>query len=794
MKTFYAIGMLLVGAFCAFSSTASEWRQWRGPERDGSGFGIAPAAHDGDVRVEVAWRRALGSGYSSVSVTGGLAVTMASIDGGDWVVAPGADTGGQAWRFRVADTYRGRAGSDDGPASTPALDETGVFAHTASGHVVALELATGELRWRRHLEEDFGAAPHTYGYSAAPAVFGDLVFLLGGPAPDSAVLALDARTGELRWSAGSGAVEHQNPLVARLAGVDQVVAPTARAVAGLAVEDGTELWRHEFASGSHSGDATPLDGEHLLVTRWDGNTLLRITERDGGLQATEIWTTKDLESTYAVPVPRDGHLYGFDSRFLTCVSLATGERVWRSRPPGGSGLILVDGLIATLSSQGELVLAEAAPHGYREHSRLPLFAPRRVMTPPSVAGGLMFVRNLEEIVALRPATGRPSRIAARTSDEEDAESTLMQELLSRIRGAPDKAAVVDDLLSRHPEMPVVEDGRAHFFYRGQAADLVITGDMTGGFAELPLERLPGTDLFHRSFPAPPGEGKGGEGASDERWEYVFKSFDETILDPRNPHAVATPAGQRSVAFFARAKRAAVCPECLPGRLATLRASDGETTAGYGVQVYLPAEYDAEPDREFPLVLWGLGREAVEYGRIPQLLDAVVGRRAEPLIAAFLELPESLLWEPQREDFRRAMSEVVLPSLEATFRITPEPAKRALVVQQWAVENALPWVVGEERVGKLAAQSPMMGEHYVERTATPLADTERKLVVYLDWGRYDGRNSDWGLDVAAQAAALVGVLETAGHSVRAFETPGGSNWTRWRSHTADMLATLFPPID
>lgn len=785
------IGLTVLIVLAVGAAAGADWPQWRGPSLDGTADGGAPLALQGGAGLRAEWRRALGSGYSSLSVSGDRLVTMASIDGGDYVLALDPASGAEIWRHRVADTYLGRAGSDDGPSSTPALDASAAYALTASGHLVSLELATGALRWKRHLEEDFGAEPHTYGYSTAPAVFEDLVLVLGGPEQGSAVIALDAATGRRRWAAGSGAVHHQNPLVATLAGALQVIVPTVDAVAGYGLTDGAELWRHEYGAYSQSGDVTAIDSERLLVTRWDGNTLLHLTREGEALRADEVWTTRELKGTYAVPVRRGDSLYGFNSRFLTCVSLATGERVWRSRPPGGSGLILVDGLLAILAPDGDLVMAEASPEGYRELSRLPLFAPRRVMTPPSVARGSMFVRNLDEVVAVRPGEAPPSVVAELSDAGKNADDDPFDHFLERVRRAENKLAVVDDFLSRHPVLPLVAEERVHFLYRGEVEDLAVTGDMTGGFAELAMRRIPGTDLFHRAFDAPTGERWEGE-----RWEYVFKSFEETILDPRNPSTVATPGGERSVASPSGSPSqtgGVFCPECSAGRLATVHLEDNETKAGYGLTIYLPAAYDEELDRDFPLLLWVLGREALDYGRIPEVLDSVAGRTSEPSIAAFLELPGGLIWEPQRSAFARLMSEEVLPTLEATFRVAPESANRALIVQQWAMENGLPWALGEARVGKLGAQSPMMGEHYVERAATPAADTENKLFVYLDWGRYDGRNLDWALDVPAQAAALAEVLERAGHSVRAVETPGGGNWARWRQTTAEMLETLFPRV-
>jgi len=152
----------------------------------------------------------------------------------------------------------------------------------------------------------------------------------------------------------------------------------------------------------------------------------------------------------------------------------------------------------------------------------------------------------------------------------------------------------------------------------------------------------------------------------------------------------------------------------------------------------------------------------------------------------------MLWEPWRHEFLTAMSETVLPELEARFRVHPQPEERALIVQQWGIESGLAWVLADDRIAKLAAQSPMMGERYIERTAAPAAQAAQvRAFVYLDWGRYDARNPDFGLDVASQGRALVATLEEAGHTVSARETAGGGNWTRWRRQTEQVLKALFP---
>jgi hypothetical protein len=62
----------------------------------------------------------------------------------------------------------------------------------------------------------------------------------------------------------------------------------------------------------------------------------------------------------------------------------------------------VDGHLVILGEQsGDMRVAEASPEGYREKLRVPVFnAGALSNTGPTFAGGRLYLRNVEEIVAL----------------------------------------------------------------------------------------------------------------------------------------------------------------------------------------------------------------------------------------------------------------------------------------------------------------------------------------------------------------------------------------------------------
>ena len=113
------------------------------------------------------------------------------------------------------------------------------------------------------------------------------------------------------------------------------------------------------------------------------------------------WRSRALRSqgNFAAAVPYEGYLYGYSGNFLTCVDAATGEMVWKSRPPGVGNLVLIDGHLVILIRSGEIVVAEATPEEYREVSRVQALD-RGYYTRPSFAGGKVYVRNLADISAI----------------------------------------------------------------------------------------------------------------------------------------------------------------------------------------------------------------------------------------------------------------------------------------------------------------------------------------------------------------------------------------------------------
>jgi outer membrane protein assembly factor BamB len=525
---------------------ADDWPGFRGPAQTGAvaAPGLFEAAQSGS---SVAWRRPYGSGYSGIAVRDGVAYTLfsdpafsgpaAENGGADLLVAVDAASGAERWRLRLGPFSRGHDGSQDGPLATPAVDRERVYTATTGGRLVAVERESGREAWSVDLVAEAGIEVPLYGYASTPLLVADTVVVATPGSKRGALAAFDRRDGGFRWSATSGGVEYQSPALAELAGREQILFWTADRAYGL-TPDGTVLWEVEY--GPHS-EATPLAiaPDRFLLYGPRSSAMYRLEAGDDGLVARQLWESRRLKGgNLSLPVYHDGHLYGFDRAFLTCIDAETGEARWKSRPPGGSGLILVEDRLAVHDGDGEMVIVRASPEGYQEEARLPATA-RPSETWPAFADGLLFVRDKTELAAVR-ITDRPVQAA---SAEPEAPAilpgTLLDRLARQVAEAPDKRLVVDHFFRSQQRFPIREGDVVHFVYRGPASDVALLGGMLDQGEELPLERLEGTDLFVRSLRAD----------AAVRLEYRFRvDFDQLAPDPLNPRRVPWYGGSVSEAL------------------------------------------------------------------------------------------------------------------------------------------------------------------------------------------------------------------------------------------------------
>ena len=370
LPTILVVALTLAPSLAADPS--EDWPRWNGPRLDLTAPG-SEVFSGSEIGLESAWTKDLGSGYSGIVVVGDALVTAFSDGESDFFVALDAASGEERWRYRIAKTYKGHDGSDDGPLSSPLIADGRVYGLGPWGHLFAVRLDNGQELWAQKVDEGGGARKPEYGFTTAPTlVDGVLIVQTGGPEGHS-ISGFDPANGKRLWATADDSVSYQSPLPMRIDGTTQVLAVTDAHLIGLDPKNGEILWQEVHPEGVSYGSAQPVplgDGK-VLLPDWRGAALVQVSRADGGGYAVEeLWKSRGFRGTYTVPVPHEGHIYGYSGNFLSAVDAATGEVVWKSRPPGRGNLVLVDGHLVIQASSGEIVIAEATPEGYKEKARL----------------------------------------------------------------------------------------------------------------------------------------------------------------------------------------------------------------------------------------------------------------------------------------------------------------------------------------------------------------------------------------------------------------------------------------
>jgi outer membrane protein assembly factor BamB len=381
-------------------ASAEDWPGFRGPRRDGRVLGTHLRADWNSNPPKLLWKRLVGPGWSSFCVVGGRAFTQEQRDQIETVVCYDAATGLELWahenRARFDETMGG-----PGPRATPTFADGRLYALGAMGRLNCIDASIGRLIWTRDVQKETGANLPNWGFSASPLVTGGRVIVITG-GPGKATAAYDAATGDPAWAAGDG-FSYASAHLATLAGVQQLLFPTAQGIAALDPASGKELWRHDFPLPVNANrcvqPAALNDSDVLLGAAFGvGTRRLHVTRDPSGAWTQQtVWTARTFKPYFNDFVIHHDHAYGFDDTVLVCVDLATGKSKWRSHDYGAGQVVLLadQDLLLVASERGEAALVDAKPDGFREIGRFQAIE-GKTWNHPVVVGGRLFMRNGEE--------------------------------------------------------------------------------------------------------------------------------------------------------------------------------------------------------------------------------------------------------------------------------------------------------------------------------------------------------------------------------------------------------------
>jgi outer membrane protein assembly factor BamB len=378
---------VLTACFTAvLPAAANDWPRWRGPDFNGISRETGWSTSWPQEGPKQLWKASVGTGFSSIAVSGGRAFTTGNDGKQDTVFCFDANNGAVVWKYSY-DAPVDPHYYEGGPSATPTVDDNRVFTIGKRGIALCLEAATGNVVWSKNLAREPGAKIPEWGFAGSPLIEGSLVILNVG---ESGV-ALDKASGKIVWSSGKGSAAYSSPIPFDQGGRRSVLMMALRSIVAVDPKTGRELWQYPWKTLYDVNAADPvIAGDRIFISSgYDhGCALLQVAAGRPSLR----WQNKNMRNHFSSSLVIGDSVYGFDESELKCLELQSGKVRWAERSLGKGSLMAADGKLIVLGETGQLVVANASPDAFKPLARAQVIG-GKCWTAPVLANGKIYCRN-----------------------------------------------------------------------------------------------------------------------------------------------------------------------------------------------------------------------------------------------------------------------------------------------------------------------------------------------------------------------------------------------------------------
>jgi outer membrane protein assembly factor BamB len=408
MRRRFQTSLLLTILLTGRCVLAGDWPQILGPDRTGVARNEKLADKWPASGPHTLWQHPVGDGFAGASIVGQTAIIWHRQGNEHVVESLNVASGDAQWKKTLPAKYVPSYTSDSGPRGVPLIRGSRVFLFCPRGDLYCLDLKSGDTVWHRDTWEDYsskrprrGDPPDGYfGFGTTPILEGDRLLLnVGGDTKNAGIVAFDAATGKTLWTATEERASYSSPIAATIGGQRHVLFATRLSMMSVDPKNGHVLFQFPYGRfGPAVTAANPVViGDRVFITAsYNFGATLAQVGRSG---AVRIWESDDvLSSQYTTPILHDGALFGIHGRqdagaaALRCIDPATKKVLWEVDGFGYASMIMADGKLIILTTEGELVLAGADKTKFVELGRARLFNDT-TRALPALSNGLLLVRD-----------------------------------------------------------------------------------------------------------------------------------------------------------------------------------------------------------------------------------------------------------------------------------------------------------------------------------------------------------------------------------------------------------------
>lgn len=360
----------------AITAQASDYPQWRGPERNGilKETGLLKEWPEGGPKL--LWSiKGIGKGFSSPSISGDSLYVTGMRDDIEFISAFDLE-GNLKWKKDY-----GKAYTDSFPdaRTTPTVEGDSIYVISGRGEVVCLDAASGNINWSVKAFKKFKGKHGAWGTAESPLIVDDKV-IYTPCGKQTTVVALDKKTGKTVWKTRSlnDQSGYVSPLLIERGGLKQIVTVTGKYIIGINAENGNIIWDINYIDIKPTGKSndintnTPLyhDGR-MFITSGYNHTGLMVELSEDGREASVAWTNPDLDVHHGASVLVDGYLYGANwinngNGKWVCLDWNTGKTMYETKWFNKGSIITAEGMLYCYEEKaGNLGLVEATPDEFR---------------------------------------------------------------------------------------------------------------------------------------------------------------------------------------------------------------------------------------------------------------------------------------------------------------------------------------------------------------------------------------------------------------------------------------------